>query len=76
MSYIVDAQWITDVPGGRRQSSTRGDPYQVRHGDMVGGRALPFSRQADSNWSVERVSLEERFERWSISTPTTAFDSL
>ena len=29
-----------------------------------------------SNCSAERFRLDERFERWSISTPITSFDSL
>ena len=32
--------------------------------------------QTVSNCKAERFRLDERLERWSISTPTTSFDSL
>ena len=32
--------------------------------------------QTVSNCNADRFRLDERLERWSISTPTTSFDSL
>ena len=43
---------------------------------VVDGGAQLFDHQTVSNCRVERFSLEERFERWSNSTPTTSLDSL
>ena len=43
---------------------------------VVDGGAQLFDHQTVSNCRVERLSLEERFERWSNSTPTTSLDSL
>ena len=43
---------------------------------VVDGGAQLFNHQTVSNCRVERLSLEERFERWSNSTPTTSLDSL
>ena len=38
--------------------------------------ALGTNVQTVSNCRAERFRLDERLERWSISTPTTSFDSL
>ena len=37
---------------------------------------LGTNAQTVSNCKAERFRLDERLERWSISTPTTSFDSL
>ncbi len=37
---------------------------------------LDTNAQTVSNCKAERFRLDERLERWSISTPTTSFDSL
>ena len=51
-----------------------------REGDSFGyGRAqcrCVVNSHTVSNCSADRLRLEERFERWSISTPTTSFASL
>ena len=51
-------------------------PARALLGIVVDGGAQLFVHQTVSNCRVERFSLEERFERWSNSTPTTSLDSL
>ena len=38
--------------------------------------SLDTNAQTVSTCKAERFRLDERLERWSISTPTTSFDSL
>ena len=76
MAYILNADWTIDALGGRRQASTRYVPALALFEIVVDGGAQLFNHQTVSNCRVERFSLEERFERWSNSTPTTSLDSL
>ena len=42
----------------------------------VSNLPVDTNAQTVSNCKAERFRLDERLERWSISTPTTSFDSL
>ena len=62
--------------GSMRVEST----FDVEHvaSTVVYVSNLPVDTNAQtvSNCKAERFRLDERLERWSISTPTTSFDSL
>ena len=77
----------TDMTSRMRASTLQADgsmkvepTFDVEHvaSMVVYVSNLPVDTNAQtvSNCKAERFRLDERLERWSISTPTTSFDSL
>ena len=68
---LVDGDALVGQRIDQRDLGREGGVEEV----AVGCELVP-AVHAVSNCRAERFSLADRFERWSISTPTTSFDSL